>query len=388
MSTKVGFFTRVIHGGVSPDPSTGAILTPIFQSTTYVQDAVGHHKGYTYTRSGNPTVSALERRLGEVESALPAVCFATGMAAETALFLALLKPTDEVVVSDVVYGGTVRLLERLLRPLGIVPRFVDSSDLAQVERALGPRTRLVFLESPANPTLKLTDIAAVADLVRSRGILLAVDNTLMTPYLQRPLDLGADLVVHSTTKFIEGHNATLGGALLTRSPELIEKLRFVQNAVGFSQSPFEAWLTLQGIKTLPLRMERHSQNALRIARFLEGHSRVEHVAYPFLESFPQIALARRQQKLGGGLIAFTLKGGLEEGIRMMNSVRLCSLAENLGAVETLITHPASMTHADVPAEQRRATGLSDGLVRLSVGLEDPEDLMADLDRALAGKELR
>ncbi len=223
------------------------------------------------------------------------------MAAETALFLALLKPTDEVLVSDVVYGGTVRLLERLLRPLGIVSRFVDSSDPTQVEQALGPRTRLVFLESPANPTLKLTDIAAVAGLTRSRGILLAVDNTLMTPYLQRPLDLGADLVVLSTTKFIEGHNATVGGALLSRSPELIEKLRFVQNAVGFSQSPFEAWLTLQGIKTLPLRMERHSQNALEIARFLEGHPRVERVAYPFLESFPQHALARRQQKLGGGL---------------------------------------------------------------------------------------
>jgi cystathionine beta-lyase/cystathionine gamma-synthase len=276
----------------------------------------------------------------------------------------------------------------LLRPLGIVPRFVDSSDLAQVERALGPRTRLVFLESPANPTLKLSDIAAVAGLARSRGVLLAVDNTLMTPYLQQPLDLGADLVVHSTTKFIEGHNATVGGALLSRSPELIEKLRFIQNAVGFAQSPFEAWLTLQGIKTLPLRMERHSQNALRIARFLEEHPRVERVAYPFLESFPQNALARRQQKLGGGLIAFTIKGGLEEGIRMMNSVRLCSLAENLGAVETLITHPASMTHADVPAEQRRSAGLADGLIRLSVGLEDPEDLMDDLDRALAGEESR
>ena len=273
MSTKLGFFTRAIHGGVSPDPSTGAILTPIFQSTTFVQDGVGQHTGYTYSRSGNPTVSALERRLGEVESALPAVCFATGMAAETALFLALLKPNDEVLLSDVVYGGTVRLLERLLRPLGIVPRFVDSSDLVQVERAIRPRTRLVFLESPANPTLKLTDIAAVAALVRSRGLLLAVDNTLMTPYLQRPLDLGADLVVHSTTKFIEGHNATIGGALLSRSPELIEKFRFVQNSVGFPQSPFEAWLTLQGIKTLPLRMERHSQNALQIARFLEEHPR-------------------------------------------------------------------------------------------------------------------
>jgi cystathionine beta-lyase/cystathionine gamma-synthase len=383
MTTDAGFFTRAIHGGTAPDPSTGAILTPIFQSTTYVQEAVGHHKGFTYTRSGNPTVAALERRLGELELALPAVCFATGMAAETALFLALLKSGDEVLLSDVIYGGTVRLFERVLRPLGVVGHFVDASDPARVEAALGPKTRLVFVESPGNPTLKLTDIVALAASTRRRGIPLAVDSTLMTPYLQAPLELGADIVVHSTTKFIEGHNATVGGALLTRSHELVERFRFLQNAVGFGQSPFEAWLTLQGLKTLPLRMERHSQNALEVARFLEAHPRVERVSYPFLPSFPQHALALRQQRLGGGLVSFILRGGLEEGIRLMNGVRLCALAENLGAAETLITHPVSMTHADVAPAQRRAAGLEDGLVRLSVGLEDPQDIIADLGRAFA-----
>jgi len=379
--------TRAIHGGLFPDPSTGAILTPIFQSTTFVQEAVGKDKGYTYTRSGNPTVAALERNLGELEDALPAVSFATGLAALTALFLATLRSGDRVAVCDVVYGGTVRLLRSVLEPFGVETILVDTSlpDLGASDVPDG--TRLLLVESPANPTLKLTDIARAAAAAHAKGALLAVDNTLLTPALQRPLELGADVVVHSTTKYIEGHNATVGGALLTRDAALRDKLRFVQNAVGFPQSPFEAWLTLRGIKTLPVRMERHSRNALQVARFLESHPRIAHVAYPGLESFPQRELAARQQSSGGGLVVFEVAGGTEAAIQVMNSVRLCSLAENLGAVETLITHPASMTHASLSAELRHRVGISDGLVRLSVGLEDPQDIIADLSRALVGAEV-
>lgn len=373
--------TRVIHGGLQPDPTTGAILTPIYQSTTFVQEAVGQDKGFTYSRSGNPTVAALERNLGEFEKALPAACFGTGMSAILVLFLATLKAGDHVLVSDVVYGGTVRLLRQVLADFGVQASLADTSRLDQLAAALRPETRLVLVESPANPTLKLTDLAGAAGIVHGAGALLAVDNTLL-PGLQEPLDLGADLVVYSTTKYIEGHNATVGGALITRDAALADKIRFLQNATGTIQSPMEAWLTLRGIKTLPLRIRQHSENALRIARYLEAHPRVTRVAYPFLDSFPQVDLARRQQKSGGGMIAFEVTGGTEAGIRVMNSVRLCSLAENLGAVETLITHPATMTHAPIPAEERAAAGIGDGLIRLSVGLEDPDDLVTDLDRAL------
>lgn len=375
--------TVAIHGGQEPDPTTGAILAPIYQTTTYVQEAVGHDKGYTYSRSGNPTVSALERKLGALESALPATCFGTGLASETSLFLALLRSGDHVVVGDVVYGGTVRLLQQVLSGFGVDASFVDTSCPGALEAALRPETRLVFVESPANPTLKLTDLADVARVTHAGGARLVVDNTVLTPALQSPLDLGADVVVHSTTKYLEGHNATVGGALVTRDPQLDERFRFIRNATGAIQSPMNAWLTLQGTKTLGLRMERHSANALEVARFLEAHPRIRNVAYPFLESFAQYDLARRQQKSGGGLIAFEVEGGTDAGIRLMNSLRLCKLAENLGAVETLVTHPASMTHAAVPAEQREATGITDGLVRLSVGLEDAADIVADLEQALA-----
>jgi cystathionine beta-lyase/cystathionine gamma-synthase len=374
-------FTRLIHGGLGPDPTTGAILTPIYQSTTYVQEAVGKDKGFTYSRTRNPTVAALERNLGELERALPASCFGTGMAAVTVLFLATLKAGDHVVVSDVVYGGTVRLLRQVFADLGVTATFVDPTDAAALAAAWRPETRLFFVESPANPTLKLTDLAAAAAAAHAAGALLAVDNTLL-PSIQEPLELGADVVLYSTTKYVEGHNATVGGALLTRDPALADRIRFLQNAVGSTQSPFEAWLTLRGLKTLPLRMERHAENAWTIARFLESHPRVERVAYPFLDSFPQLELARRQQRNGGGMIAFEVRGGSAAGIRVMNAVRLCSLAENLGAVETLITHPATMTHAPIPPAEREAIGITDGLVRLSVGLEDPNDLIADLERAL------
>lgn len=376
------FATLAIHAGLSPDPTTGAILTPIHQSTTYVQSAVGVHKGYTYSRSANPTVSALERNLGALDGAPPAVAFSTGMSSLTVLFLALLTSGDRVVVSDVVYGGTVRLLRRVLQPLGIQVSFVDTSDIAAVRAELARGAKLVLVETPANPTLKLTDIAAIARAAHEVGALLAVDNTFLTPFAQPVFEFGADIAVYSTTKYIEGHNATVGGALVARDPELLERFAFIRNATGTIQSPFEAWLTLRGIKTLPLRLEKHAENALAIARFLEAHDDVATIAYPFLESFPQHALARRQQKNGGGLISFEVEGGTNAGIRLMNAVKLCSLAENLGAVETLITHPATMTHASIPKEERERLGISDGLVRLSVGLESVDDILADLSQAL------
>ena len=381
-SAHADLATLAIHGGLAPDPATGAILTPIYQTTTYVQEAVGVDKGFTYTRSGNPTVAALERNLGELDGALPAAAFSTGMAALSALFLSLLESGDRVVVSDVVYGGTVRLLRCVLAPLGVRATFVDTSSIEALRAALREPAKLVLVETPANPTLKLTDIAAAADAVHAAGALLAVDNTFLTPALQRCFDLGAEVVVYSTTKHIEGHNATVGGALLAREAELLARIRFVQNAVGFAQAPFDAWLTLRGIKTLPLRMKQHSQNALEVARFLEAHPRVRNVRYPGLESFPQFELAQRQHVAHGGLIAFEVEGGAQAGIALMNSVRLCALAESLGAVETLITHPASMTHATIPPDERGRVGISDGLVRLSVGLEAPADIIADLEQAL------
>jgi cystathionine beta-lyase/cystathionine gamma-synthase len=299
------------------------------------------------------------------------------------LCLALLRAGDRVVLSQAVYGGTVRLFRQVLANFGVVAEFVDSSDEQVLANALSQPTRFLFIETPANPTLKVTDIDLAARLVKAAGSLLVVDNTLLTPALQRPFEFGADVVLHSTTKFIEGHNATVGGALITRDAGLQEQFYFARNAIGAIQSPFPAWLTLQGIKTLPLRMARHSENALRVARFLSAHDQVTKVIYPGLESFSQFELARLQQDSGGALIAFELKGGVEAGIRLMNSVQLCALAENLGAAETLITHPASMTHADVPRAQREEAGITDGLVRLSVGLEDPADIIRDLARALS-----
>jgi cystathionine beta-lyase/cystathionine gamma-synthase len=375
--------TLAVHGGLAPDAATGAILTPIHQSTTYVQRAVGVHQGYTYTRSGNPTVSALERNLGELEGVEPAVAFATGMAAVTALFLALCRRGDRVVVGRVVYGGTVRLLRQVLGPLGIEAEFVDSSSPEAVRAALRRPARILFVETPANPTLELVDLAAAASAAHDAGALLAVDNTFLTPVLQRCFEFGADVSVYSTTKFIEGHNATIGGALCARDPALVERFRFVSNAVGFPQSPFESWLTLRGIKTLPLRMQAHSRNALEVAQFLESRPSVARVAYPGLASFPQRELAERQHLGHGGVLAFELRGGAEAGVRLMNSLELCSLAESLGAVETLVTHPATMTHASIPADERARIGITDGLVRLSVGLEDPADVIRDLERALA-----
>ena len=380
--TDYCFETVALHAGTSADPVTGAMLTPIYQTTTYRQEAVGKNKGFRYSRSENPTVSALERRMAAIEDAEFATCYSTGLSATNALFLALLKSGDRVVSSQAVYGGTVRLLRQTLAPFGVEAEFVDTADANAFAKALRIPTGIVFIETPANPTLKLTDIGLASRLAKKAGALLVVDNTLLTPALQRPLELGADIVLHSTTKFIEGHNATVGGALITRRADLHERFLFTRNTIGAIQSPFAAWLTLQGVKTLPLRMARHCENAWRVARFLETHPRVIELAYPGLESFPQFELAQRQQSAGGALIAFEVEGGVNAGVRLMNSVRLCALAENLGAAETIITHPVSMTHGSVAPEQRAAAGITDGLVRLSVGLENSDDIIADLERAL------
>jgi cystathionine beta-lyase/cystathionine gamma-synthase len=381
------FATTAVRGGITPDPATGAVLTPIYQSTTYHQQAVGVHKGFTYSRAANPTVSALEAALGALEDTPPAVCFATGMAAISSLFLAILKSDDHVVVSDVVYGGTVRLFQQILTNFGVQASFVDTSNPQAVAEAIRPNTKLVFIETPANPTLKLTDIAAVAKVTHAAGIRLAVDNTFLTPVLQRPLDLGADITLLSTTKYIEGHNSTVGGSIATRDEALLERLWLVRKTLGCIQSPQESWLTLRGLKTLPLRLQQHSTNAQKVAEWLERHPKIASVHFPGLASFPQFALAQNQQSLPGGMLAFELKGGAEAGIQLMNTVRLCLLAENLGAVETLITHPVSMTHGDVPCDIRKRTGITDGLVRLSVGLENSADIIADLETALAAIEV-
>ncbi|HSY13882.1 MAG TPA: aminotransferase class I/II-fold pyridoxal phosphate-dependent enzyme [Verrucomicrobiae bacterium] len=381
------FSTTAVRGGLRPDPTTGAVLTPIYQSTTYHQEAVGVHKGFTYSRAANPTVSALESALGALEDTPPAVCFSSGMAAISALFFATLKAGDHVVVSDVVYGGTVRLFQQILTNFGVEASFVDTADPQAVAQAIQPNTRLVFIETPANPTLKLTDIAAIANVAHAAGVRLAVDNTFLTPALQRPLDLGADISLLSTTKYIEGHNSTVGGSIATRDQALIECLRVVRKTLGCIQSPQESWLTLRGLKTLPLRLQQHSTNAQKVAEWLEQHAKVARVHFPGLATFPQFSLAEKQQALPGGILSFELKGGANAGIQLMNTVRLCLLAENLGAVETLITHPVSMTHGDVPREIRERTGVTDGLVRLSVGLENPADIIADLESALTAIEI-
>ncbi len=374
--------TLAIHAGRRPDPATGALLTPIYQSTTYAQPGVGEDCPHTYSRDTNPTVSTLEGALGALEDAPPAVCFSSGMAAIAALLLESLRCGDHVVVSEVVYGGTVRLLRDILSDFDIAASFVDASDPRRVAAEFTERTRLVLVETPGNPTLRLCDLTALGELSRSTGVPLAVDNTFLTPVLQRPLDAGAQVSIYSTTKFIDGHNATVGGALISRDEERLTRLRRIRKSVGSIQAPHDAWLTLQGMKTLPLRLERHSRNAHTLALGLRQLPEVEHVVYPGLVDFPQYDLAQRQHGLHGGMLTFRIRGGSEAARRFVRELRLCTLAENLGAVESLVTHPATMTHGDVPAAQRAAVGIDDGLLRLSVGLEEPEDLLADIRTAL------
>ncbi|HEY5651277.1 MAG TPA: PLP-dependent aspartate aminotransferase family protein [Acidimicrobiia bacterium] len=380
----MGFRTKQIHAGVTPDPVTGAILTPIYQSTTFVQDSVDDYmaKGFSYSRAGNPTVSAFEEKLAVLEGGVGATAYGTGMAATTAVMLALLDAGSHCVVSDVVYGGTHRFATQVMSRFGVDFSFVDTSDAGNVAAAVRDNTQLVFTETPANPTLKLTDLAAVSEIATDRGIPHVVDNTFLTPYFQRPLELGADLVIHSTTKYMDGHNATLGGGVVAATEELQTRLRFIQKSAGMIMSPQVAWLTLQGTKTLSARMDAQSANAMEVATFLESHPKVESVSYPGLESFAQHELAARQASGFGAMAWFEVKGGVEAGKKLMAAVELWSLAENLGSVESLITHPVTMTHGDMTPEERAAVGITDGLVRLSVGLEDAEDLIADLAQAL------
>jgi cystathionine beta-lyase/cystathionine gamma-synthase len=380
----MGFRTKQVHAGVTPDPVTGAILTPIYQSTTFVQESVDEYmsRGFSYSRAGNPTVRALEEKLTALEGGHDSTAYGSGMAATVAIFLGLLGQGDHVVVADVVYGGTYRFADQFLRKFGVDVDFVDAADIAAVRRAMRPTTRLVFTETPANPTLKVTDLAAVSAICRETGALHVTDNTFLTPYFQRPFELGADIVVHSTTKFLDGHNATLGGAVVVKDAGLQEKIAFARISAGLVMSPMVAWLTLQGTKTLSERMDRQSANAMAIAEHLNRHDKVAYVNYPGLPSHPQHDLSRRQATGFGAMVCFEVEGGVEAGKKLMDAVELWSLAENLGSVESLITHPVTMTHAAVPPQDRIAAGITDGLVRLSVGLEDVEDLIADLDSAL------
>lgn len=374
------FSTICIHAGQTPDPSTGAIITPIYQTSTYVQDALGVHKGYEYARTQNPTRAALEANLAAIEHGKAGFAFASGMAA-TAAVMTLLESGDHLVSTDNLYGGTYRLFERVLRKYQLDFTYVDTSRLQELERAIRPTTRLVFLETPTNPVLRITDLASACTIAHGHGIPVVVDNTFASPYVQRPIDFGADLVIHSTTKFLNGHSDSVGGAVIAVRDDHIEWLRFIQNAEGAILGPMDAWLVLRGTKTLPIRMERHNANAMVLAEYLASHPKIETVHYPGLASHPQHDLATRQMRGFGGLISFRA-GSLERARTVLNGVRLMSLAESLGGVETLISHPATMTHASVPHDRRQALGITDDLVRISVGIEDVDDLKDDLTQAL------
>jgi len=381
LTPTAGFSTKCLHAGQEPDPATGAIVTPIYQTSTYVQEALGQHKGFEYARTQNPTRSALEGNLAAIESGKAAFAFASGMAAINAV-ATLLKSGDHIVCSDNVYGGTFRLFERVLTRYGLSCTYVDTGDLEAADRAFTTATRLLFVETPSNPIMRLTDLEGAARLAHAHQARLVVDNTFASPAIQRPIELGADLVVHSTTKYLNGHSDSVGGVVIANRDDDIEWLKFVQNAAGAILGPMDAWLVLRGTKTLPLRMERHNASGLALAEFLAGHPAVRKIYYPGLPSHPQYALARRQMRGFGGMLAFDL-GSLERARQLLNRVKLMALAESLGGVETLISHPATMTHASVPADKRAALGITDGLVRISVGLEDLDDLKEDLKQAMA-----
>jgi cystathionine gamma-lyase/cystathionine beta-lyase/cystathionine gamma-lyase/homocysteine desulfhydrase len=374
------FDTICLHAGQEPDASTGAIITPIYQTSTYVQDELGVHKGYEYARTQNPTRFALERNIAAIEGGKAGFAFASGMAAIGAIGT-LLEAGDHVIVSKNTYGGTFRLFDKVLTRVAISFSWVDTANLDEVEQEITSATRMLFVETPTNPVMRLTDLAGAAALAHRHNLRLVVDNTFASPYIHRPIEFGADLVVHSTTKYLNGHSDSVGGVVVATRDDDIEWLTFVQNAEGAILSPFDSWLVLRGTKTLALRMERHNANGLAMAQYLEAHPKVTRVNYPGLPSHPQHALARIQMRGFGGMIAFDV-GSLEAARRVLNSVRLCALAESLGGVETLISHPATMTHASVPADRRAALGITDGLVRISVGIEDIDDLKADVGQAL------
>jgi len=376
------FDTKVVRAGIVPDPTTGSILPPIYETATYVLPEVGQDKGFDYTRSSNPTRQVLEENLAAIESADHAISFASGMAAVDAC-LKLLTSGDHVVCGDDVYGGVTRHFDNVLSFYGLQFTYVDTTDPEAVRSAMTPKTRMLWIETPTNPLLKVTDMEAMVAVAREHDILLGVDSTFATPVFLRPLEFGADIVMHSTTKYLSGHNQIIGGVLATNSREIYDKMKFIQKTIGAVSSPFDCWLNLSGLKTLHLRMQRHEESAMQVATFLESHAKIERVLYPGLPSHPQHAVAKAQMSGFSGMITFELTGGTEAGKRLMNHVKLCGLAESLGSVETMITHPASMTHADVPPEDRRRRGLTDGLVRLSVGVEDVEDIILDLEQALA-----
>ncbi|MGA8069187.1 MAG: PLP-dependent aspartate aminotransferase family protein [Terriglobales bacterium] len=379
-NNKSGFATRAIHDGQEPDPLTGAVSPAIYATSTYVQEEIGKHKGYEYARVSNPTRDRLETNLASLENGIAAKVFASGMAAINAV-ASMLKAGDHVVAGHNLYGGTPRLFNQVLVNFGLTFTYVDTSDLDKVERAFQKNTRLLFVESPTNPLMELCDLRAVADLSHAHGIEVVVDNTFMSPYFQRPIDFGADMVVHSTTKFLNGHSDGLGGVVVCTKPEQAEKLAFLQKCAGAILSPFECWLILRGVKTLAVRMEQHDRSGRRIAGYLSKHKKVQKVFYPGLPDHPQHELAKRQMSGFGALIAFET-GSLANANKMLRKVRICSLGESLGGVETLISHPATMTHAGVGEEVRRKIGITDGMVRISVGIEDVDDILEDLDQAL------
>jgi cystathionine gamma-lyase len=381
MDEKLHLDTLAIHAGQSPDPTTGAIMTPVYLTSTYVQDGPGVHKGFEYSRTQNPTRHALQDCLAALEGARHGLAFASGLAATDAV-LHLLAAGDHVLYSDDVYGGTFRIFDKVFRRHGLAFEAVDMTDPANVARALRPETRLLWIESPTNPMLKLVDLAEVARLARRHGAFTVVDNTFATPFFQRPLSLGVDVVVHSTTKYLNGHSDVVGGAVATSDEALHERLKFLQNAVGGVPSPMDSFLVLRGLKTLHVRMARHAENALALARFLEAHPQVERVTYPGLPSHPQHALARRQMSGFGGMLTFVVRGGLAAAAAFLRAVRIFACAESLGGVESLIEHPAIMTHASVPKETRERLGIADGLVRVSAGIEHADDLVRDLERGL------
>ncbi len=377
------FATLAIHAGQEPDPSTGAVMTPIFQTSTYAQAGLGEHKGYEYSRSGNPTRTALETCLAALEGGQYGLAFASGLAAEHTI-LSLLNAGDHLVSCDDLYGGTYRLFERVLKRYNVEASYVPASASVEAyEQAIRPNTKMLWLETPTNPLLTLVDIRALATMAHRHNLLVVVDNTFASPYFQQPLQLGADIVIHSTTKYINGHSDVIGGALVVNDSATYESLKFFQNAAGGVPGPFDAWLTMRGIKTLAVRMRQHAENAMLVARFLAEHPRVEKVYYPGLPSHPDHELAKRQMSGFGGMVSFQFKGTYDDVARMVRHFEVFALAESLGGVESLVCHPASMTHASIPREIREARGLTDTLLRLSVGIEDSEDLLADLEHVLA-----
>ena len=375
------FATKAIHSGQDADPSTGAIITPIFQTSTYVQTGLGEHKGFEYSRTQNPTRNALEECIAAIEDGRYGLAFASGMAAESAI-LSLLSTDEHIVSCDDLYGGSYRIFERIMRRYNVETSYVAPGNLAGYEQAIRPNTRLIWLETPTNPLLRLVDIQAVAEIAHQHKLLIVVDNTFASPYFQQPLKLGADIVVHSTTKYLNGHSDVIGGALVLNNEDAYEAIKFYQNAAGGVPSPFDSWLTLRGIKTLAVRMRQHEENAIAVAKFLDEHPRVEKVYYPGLPTHPDHALAKRQMSGFGGMVSFQFKGGYADVDKVVRRFKIFALAESLGGVDSLVCHPASMTHGSIPKDIRESRGLTDTLLRLSVGIEDADDLLADLEQAL------